>query len=174
VSETSAPAHSPIHLEEPAYQTCYAYWLRLKGQRWAPAWSEWKWSEIPLDLVPYFIVIDVTHDPLDFTYRFWGSANTRMHGIEMTGKSVRDIRSPVTARTTFDQYARVTANREAIASAYTMQSADYHLAHQRTALRMPMSNEGETVDRIVSFVDWRDSQNLITDEHIQIYGETSV
>lgn len=169
--EDKLTEQSPLRFETPVYERCYAYWLRLKGDRWAPAWREWDWSEISMELIPFFIVVDVTYDPLQFVYRFWGTANTRMHGIDMTRKSTAEIRSPATALATFDQYARVTESRQAVGEPYTMQSADYNNPHTRLALRMPMSNDGKRVDQIVSFVDWRDSEHLIRDDFIRVYGE---
>ena len=105
--------HSSGYFDNPDYQTCYAYWRQLKGERWAPAWKEWQWSEIPAELIPYFAVVNVSYHPLEFMYRFWGTANARMHGIEMTDKTTADIRSPVTAKSTLDQYRQV-AERAAV------------------------------------------------------------
>ena len=170
LAETGTSGSPPAKFEDPAYQTCYAYWLRLKGSRWAPTWKEWDWSEIPSNLIPYFVVVDVSYEPLKFTYRFWGTANAQMHGIEMTNKTTSDIRSALTAKNTLDQYRRVIDSAAAMGSIYEMQTIDFHTPHAQTALRMPMSNDGAQVDHIVSFIDWRNRRKQIRAEHVQVYG----
>lgn len=161
---------SPIRFDDPAYQLCYDCWLQLKQDRWAPAWREWRWSDIPAELIPYFIVVDVSHDPVDFHYRFWGTANTHMHGVDLTHKSIKDIRSPVTAKSTADQYTQVAEAKVAIGSLHQMQTSEYLIPHSQLALRMPMSNDGTRVDQIVSFIDWRNNREQIKIEHIKVYG----
>lgn len=161
---------SPVRFEDPAYQSCYAYWLRLKEQSWAPSWRQWRWTEVSAELIPYFVVVDVTYDPVDFTYRFWGTANTNMHGIDLTHKSISDIRSPVTAKNTSEQYTQVVESRATIGSLHQMQTVTFLQSHSQLALRMPMSNDGTQVDQIVSFIDWRRSYEQIKNEHKKIYG----
>ncbi|MDD9879072.1 MAG: hypothetical protein OXR84_16700 [Magnetovibrio sp.] len=162
---------SPTRFDDPDYQSCYEHWLTIKGEGWAPAWRDWQWMALPLDLIPYFLVVDVIDDPPDFVYRFWGSAYVNMHGIDMTGRSVNEIRSPVTARNTFEQYAEVVACREAIGAVYAIQTGEHEIQHVQTSLRMPMSNDGRRVDHIVTYSDWRADEDEIRDEHIRIYGK---
>lgn len=153
------------------YQACYDYWLGLKGDRWAPSWRRWQWENLSVNLIPYFLVVDVHYEPLDFVYRFFGTASVKMHNVDFTGKSVNEIRSPVTIKSTCDQYYEVTRRRQAIASSYTIQAGEYGSPHMQTSLRMPMSNDGEKVDQIVSFIDWRKDIGKIRDEHLAAYGQ---
>ncbi len=162
--------HSPIKFGDPDYQVCYEYWLSLKGDRWAPAWNEWQWMELPANLIPYFIVIDVSYDPLDFVYRFWGTAYNTMHGMDFTHKSIREIRNPTTAENVLKKYLDVTNSRQAIGSLDTLQTGQYDAEHTQTTLRMPMSNTGDRVDHVVTFADWRKDHNEIKQEHIRTYG----
>lgn len=157
-------------LQEPGYDVCLNYWFDLKEERWAPSWQEWQWSQIPVDLVPYFIVVDVTYDPFDIIYRYWGTAMARMHNTEMTGKSTKDIRSPVTRENTEDHYNEVIRQKCAIQSVSIQQTIGFDLTHKQLSLRMPMSNDGNRVDQIVSFTDWRQSLNRIRNEHEQAFG----
>jgi len=161
---------SPIRFDDADYQACYEYWLSIKGDKLAPTWSQWSWMELPTALIPYFLVVDVRQDPVDFVFRFWGAAYVTMHGIDMTGMSVREIRSSVTAKNTFDQYLEVLETRQAIGSSYTVQAGENGLPYVQTSLRMPVSNDGENVDMIITFADWRKDRKQIRDEHIQTYG----
>ena len=162
---------SPLQFDDPDYQACYAYWTALKGERWAPAWREWDWMALPLKLIPYFLVVDVSYDPLDFTYRFWGTAYITMHGIEFTNKSVHEIRSPVTAKNVFKQYKEVIDCQQAIGAADFIQAGPSGAINTQLCLRMPMSDTGERVDQIVTFTDWRENRDKIQIETIRAYGE---
>jgi hypothetical protein len=164
---------SPLSFDDDDYQACYQHWLDIKGDRWAPKWSEWQWMDLPTNLIPYFIVVDVCRDPLDFVYRFWGTALNTMHSIEMTNKSVRDIRSPVTADAAFEQYQEVVECKQAIGTLDTVQAGLHDVPHTQTTLRMPMSTDGAAVDKIITFADWRKEQNIIKGEYIRAYGQTN-
>lgn len=161
---------SPIMFDMPNYQVCYAYWLRLKGSRLSPKWSEWDWFEIPVDLIPYFLVVDVKHAPRDFIYRFWGTASVSMHGIDFTGQSISKIRSPITAKNTAEQYEDVVAHHEAIGSAYTVQAGEDGLPYIQTSLRMPFSDDGISVTQIATYCDWSRDHDQIREDHIRVFG----
>ncbi|MEX0695074.1 MAG: hypothetical protein WD075_11565 [Rhodospirillales bacterium] len=166
---------SPIRFDEANYQVCYEYWQRLKGQRKSPKWSEWDWFEIPVRLIPYFLVVDVIHEtaeaPRDYVYRFWGTASVTMHNFDFTNLSIRKIRSPETAMQTARQYDEVVETHEALGSAYTVQAGVDGLPYVQTSLRLPFSSDGETVDQIATYCDWSRDMLKIRDDHIRAFGE---
>lgn len=166
---------SPVRFDEENYQACYEYWLRLKGARKSPKWSEWDWFAIPVKLIPYFLVVDVIpatgQEPRDYVYRFYGTASVTMHSFDFTNLSIRKIRSPVTAKSTAEQYYEVTETHEAIGSAYLIQAGEDGLPHVQTSLRMPFSNDGETVSQIATYCDWSRDIQRIREDHIRAYGE---
>ena len=161
---------SPIKFDDADYQVCYAYWCRLKGERSSPEWRDWDWMQLPVKLIPYFIVVDVIYEPRDIIYRYWGTASANMHGIELTGKSVNDIRSSETKKT-IAQYEEVIECHEAIGAAYVVQAGKYAEPHVRTILRMPFSDDGERVTQIATYCDWSKDLSQIRDEFIQEFGD---
>ena len=161
---------SPIRFDQPNYQVCYEYWLSLKGERRSPSWREWDWLQLPVKLIPYFMVVDVQYDPLDFIYRFWGTASVDMHGIDFTNKSITHIRSRVTAEQTRAQYLEVMSCHEAVGSEYTVKAGEYGLSYVQTSLRMPFSDGGEKVTQIATYVDWSRDHDKIREEHIREFG----
>lgn len=161
---------SPVKFDQPNYQTCYEYWLRLKGARRSPAWREWDWFELPVQHIPYFLVVDVHDDPLDFVYRFWGTASVDLHHKDFTNLSISKIRSPLTAKMTLDQYVEVVECHEAIGSEYTVQAGETGLPYVQTSLRMPFSDDGARVTQIATYVDWSRDRDKIRKEHIREFG----
>ena len=162
---------SPRRFDQPNYQAAYEYWLRLKGDRASPAWAEWDWFQLPIALIPYFLVVDVRYEPLDFVYRFYGTASVDLHGKDFTNLSINDIRSPVTAQQTRDQYLEVVECHEAIGSAYMIKAGEDGLAYVQTSLRMPFSNDGQRVDQIATYVDWSRDHQKIREDHLREYGQ---
>jgi len=161
---------TPVRFDQQNYQVCYEYWQELKGERRAPSWREWDWLRLPPKLIPYFLVVDVHYDPMDFVYRFWGTASVDMHGKDFTGLSIRTIRSPGTAQMTTDQYMEVVTYHEALGSEYTIKAGEDGLPYVQTSLRMPFSNDGERVTQIATYVDWSRDRERIKEEHLRIYG----
>ena len=161
---------SPIRFDQPNYQAAYEYWLNLKGERRSPSWREWDWFQLPMTLIPYFLVVDVHYDPLDFVFRFYGTASVDLHGKDFTRLSISEIRSPVTAQQTRDQYMEVVACHEAIGSEYKIQAGVRGLPYVQTSLRMPFSDDGEQVAQIATYVDWSRDHTKIREEHLREYG----
>lgn len=127
----------------------FAVWDSLRDGAFAPAWSAFDMDAVPPRLVPWFAVVEVVRDPLDFVYRFWGMERTRLQGKDYTGRSVRDFRPISIANKAFAEYARVVDEKAPIylpTFGMTDQKAEpfsYHL------LRLPFSNDGLTVDHIL-------------------------
>ena len=135
---------------------CLNYYDRLRGSAFAPSWQDFDWTEIPSDLIPHFGVVDVTTDPLDFTYRFWGSAHAVTHDQELTGKSVREMLPTKEAESVFKQYCETYKARAPLLFANTIHAGRFRVAYRETSLRMPFSDDGVTVTHIVAFSDLRD------------------
>lgn len=158
-------------LDNKGYGICYAYWKRLKAERWAPAWADWQWADLPPELVQNFMIVDVQPEPLDFIFRFWGTAFQRLHNIEMTNKSVHELRSPGTARNSFDQYAEVAKTRRPHLFSYPIQMDRDRKRFDHPSLRMPFSDDGQNVNLIVTFADWRKDLYEVRQEHVELFAE---
>jgi hypothetical protein len=58
----------------------FAYWEELRGDLVTPPWRAFDWMRLPPAVIPWCAVVDVHEDPLDFVYRFWGTARTALQG----------------------------------------------------------------------------------------------
>lgn len=150
----------------PSYQTCFSYWERLKGDRKSPSWREWDWFELPLGLIPFFLVVDVQTDPVNFFYRFYGTASVTMHGKDYTGLSVFDLPTPRDVDGSLKQYTDVVNRHEAMTSEYRIEAGTSGLPIVQTSLRLPFSDDGENVAQIATFVDWTKDLKRIRQERV--------
>ena len=132
----------------PEFRALYQYWAGVKGERWAPPWTEFHLYRVPLNMVPWCVVVDVHHDPLNFIYRFWGTQIRDLTKVELTGKSVDDIPNKSYAERARKEYSEILEYRTAMFS--NMAHTDTNGMKSRyQALRVPFSS-GSEVESILS------------------------
>lgn len=141
-------------LEPAEFQESLTYWNSLRGERFAPGWRDFDLMRLSSKIIPYFTVVDVERDPLDFIYRFWGTRHVEAKGRELTGKSVRALRPPEVAEAIFEQYRQVVEARAPMAFLHRIHGAGMQLPLMQTTLRMPLSNDRATIDKVVCYSDW--------------------
>lgn len=133
----------------PLLDELHAYWVALKGERWAPTWAEFHLPSLKPHLIPNVLVMDVIPSPLDFVYRFWGTANTVNLGYDLTGKSV--WANVMFGEKVFNECRRIVEERRPLVFASKVTRSDgMHREYER--IRLPISNDGENVTQIVSTV----------------------
>ena len=123
------------------------YWNELRAARWAPGWTEFNLVDLDTDVVPYTIVVDVMAEPLDFVYRFWGTGNTVYIGYDCTGKSVRD--NEMFSQKVFDECRQVCDQRRPMVF-HTKALKPNGTYREYYRLRLPLSDDGKTVTKVVS------------------------
>lgn len=136
---TNVPPPPDLTSERPGYQICYDYWVSLKGNRHLPSWRDWQWSALPPDIIPYFMVVDVHRDPMDYVFRFWGTAFVE--------------------------------NQRPMLFSYPIQVGAGQAPYDRASLRLPLSDDGETVHQIATFADWRDELKNVRRDLTALFGE---
>ncbi|MBC8338409.1 MAG: PAS domain-containing protein [Rhodospirillales bacterium] len=127
----------------------FAYWESKRGDHFAPAWEEFHLDELDPQSVPLSVVVDVIADPLDFVYRFHGTARARVEGRDWTGHSVRDLRPPELGEKVYRELSIVVEQRvpvHFVNKGITDQGEDL----QYEFLRLPLSSDKRTVDKIYS------------------------
>ena len=132
---------------------CLDYWRTLKGGGFAPSWDEFDLMSLPAKAIPFVAVVDVTPDPLDFVYRYLGTGHVTAKGIERTGQSVKD-HPQGRAEAVFSEYRRVFEGKRPMIFARQVILPGGKPPIDQMVLRMPLSDDGETVDKIISVADW--------------------
>ncbi|MBV8534545.1 MAG: PAS domain-containing protein [Alphaproteobacteria bacterium] len=125
----------------------FAYWNRKLAGRRMPARSDID----PLDLktvLPHLVLLDVQRTPLDFRYRVAGTRTYDIFGYDLTGRSVRDLEPRALS-------AGIWGCLEAMTRDGLPQHAHLEFATTRgyarsyRVLRLPLGDDGTTVDRIL-------------------------
>jgi len=140
------------------------HWTGLRGDAVAPPWRAFDWSPVPSNIIPYCGVVDVHREPLDFVYRFWGSAHVKAHGQELTGLSVRDMRPEAESDSVFAQYRETLEAAEPLFFVNRLEVGKGRTPYEEFSLRLPFSSDGETIDILFAFSDLRLNIDALVEE----------
>ncbi len=139
----------------PEFRALCQYRAQVRGDRWAPPWSEFHLNELPTEIVPWCVVVDVHREPLKFMYRFWGTRVSHLLDVDLTGKSSDDIPSQPYVRRARAEYTEMLERRVAM---YTdkphINALKMEVRYQ--ILRVPFSS-GSEVENILSVGEFSDS-----------------
>ena len=86
-----------------ALRPLFAYWVAACGGKPIPARADVDPVDMPRELLPNIVLVDVSTDPLRFRYRVMGSKVARMLGEDWTGRYVDEI--PYIHASVHEQYA---------------------------------------------------------------------
>ncbi len=129
------------------------YWRSLKEKRFAPSWNAFDLMALPPEAIPFSVVVDVIPKPLGFIYRYWGTGHVTAKGIERTGQSVIDLPQG-RGEVVFSEYRQVMEQKRPAMFNRKVALPGNKPTLDQTALRMPLTLDGKTVDKIISVSDW--------------------
>ena len=130
----------------------FAHWRDAGAGNVLPAWKDFHLDQLPPEAVPWCAVMDVAFDPLDFTYRFYGTARKQLQGDEYTGRSVRDLQPARFAQKAFEELCDV-VERAAPLHFTTVFGKSGASSGQYHSLRMPLSDDGKMIHHVVTFTE---------------------
>ncbi|MBO6521863.1 MAG: PAS domain-containing protein [Rhodospirillales bacterium] len=149
-----APDESPV----PEHHEMLAYWRELKGERMAPTWAEFDLSMIDPKVLPWTAVVDISADRKDIRYRFWGTQLTVVRGEDFTNRPVSEIPPVELGEFIHASYVATAESKEPglDIEQYVAQSGR---TGSKAVLRLPLSDDGETVNKVVACMIYDISRN---------------
>ncbi len=138
----------------PVDQDVLAYWERQRGAAFAPTWYSFRLEDLPPTALPWCSVVDVLRDPVDFQFRFWGTVRRDLLGQEITGELLSRLRGPVGQATWEENMIVVEAGKPIYFRLHAVR--DGHEPLNYGVLRLPLSDDGEAVDKIFTMMYWPD------------------
>ena len=132
----------------------------LRGGRAFPRWSDLKLYQLDSAVLPYMAVVDVTRAPDDFVYRYWGTGHTALKGVDMTGKPVSRITATELARIGLRQYQLILEQRRPLIFLHDLKAYGPWKDQIQVAARVPFSEDGETIDKVVSYSNYDEDREL--------------
>lgn len=151
----AAPLGAVSEICDPRLSGLYQYWLGKCDGRTAPARRDIDPVEIP-EILGFVNLLEVLNDPRDFRFRLNGTAVAEMVGRDITGElhsAVMQGEDAVRCRQAYDMSidhrtpAMVETSLGFCGKPYMFQ----------TILALPLSNDGENIDTIMSAHSFRAS-----------------
>lgn len=119
-------------------------WSKLADGRFAPSRRDIHLDELPTGVLPRVAIIDFVGPPLDFYYRFFGTAMVRASGVELTGKTYYADGITGYGFANAALLPLLIERRAPLFHRVTWRTGK-GLMYRTTAIRMPLSDNGEDV-----------------------------
>ena len=133
-------------IQHATLQRLYDYWNEKRGARRFPARGDIDPLEFGY-LLGWIMLIDVSHDPIRFRFRVYGSEITSRMGADMTGKDLDEHPHPEFARQVTKAWTRTVERGEPTCTRFEGWVGDRHLRFE--SLRLPLSSDGERIDMLL-------------------------
>lgn len=134
-----------------------SYWRSLcSDDGRLPRWRDFDWMMIPIHIISCCGVVDVVGGEVEFLYRFWGTRHVAMHDQEMTRRSIHDMRPTSVRDTVLAQYRIVRDCGEPRLFVATYRSKLTSIVAREFSLRLPFSDDGESISHIFALSDISD------------------
>jgi len=158
------------HVTTPRTVAFVAHCRKLQGDRVLPRWADLRLHELDPEMIPYVAVADVAAEPRSFTYRFWGTGHTRLKGVDLTRQQVSEIPATALAEIGHRQYEMVLEQRKPLVFVHKLSHYEQWKPYIQVTARVPFSENGSTVDKIVSYSNFDEDREKWT----KVYDEVVV
>ena len=139
----------PTSIIDPQLRRLYDYWAGKRDAKGKlPARADLDPAEIPA-LLPYVMLLDISHDPLDFKVRLAGTDICRRFGEEVTGKMLRQIDLDGETEHIFAQYAEAATSGQPRLDVQEFQRNDGRYMHYYRVI-LPLAADGTHVDMLLT------------------------
>lgn len=141
-----------LSIKSPMLQRLYQEWESRRGGRRMPARADFD----PVDLkyaLGYLSLIDVRRNPLRFRFRIHASNIAGRVGFDLTGKDVDAIADVHYRKLVRAHYISVVEQRRPVVEFRDRVMTDNVCLHCEV-LALPLADDGETVDRIMTCMMW--------------------
>lgn len=141
----------------PEIAKIFRYWLSKGRNEQLPSRKDIDPVDIP-DLLPKVQLVDVERNPLRFRYRLVGTELVERRGNDPTGKDVASAFYGADLQRVLENYTYVTDTQVFQYSNTKFQEPrGWYVSLER--IYLPLSEDGETVDKILVLVIWSDKNS---------------
>lgn len=125
------------------------YWQSLlPGNKIGPSWNGFELLNLPPELLPYTLVVDIEGNRRELRYRYFGSKIAEAFNADYSGQVMGDLPD------LFTSHSKVTYGWVIEEQRPILITLEYRRDETSTQLmellRLPLSNDGNRVDTVVS------------------------
>lgn len=122
----------------------HGYWDKIRDGKVGPARQQFRLEAQPNTIIPCMAVIEFQGNPIDYYYRFFGSRMVDIAGQDLTGRWYYRDQIQGYGFVNAEIFPIMIEKRQPIVSRIRWLSAR-HLEVETTTVRMPLSEDGETI-----------------------------
>ena len=151
----------------PLFSEVYQFWLEKRKGGNQVSVFDFKLDDLPIKLLSWSIVADVTNEggKTDYKFRFWGTQRASLIGYDMTGKFLSEIESAGMREGNLREYECVREhNKPILCPTPIVTSTGRSIA--MNSIRLPLCTDEDRVTRICSALD----PDSVTSEHYTHFG----
>lgn len=134
-------------------EPAFTYWNDVRDGRLAPMRRDIKLEELPPKLIPAVTIIEFIGDPVDYLYRFFGTSLVQVSGMELTGKRYFADKVKGYGFVNEKLLPELIEGKEPLFHIIKWQSIR-GIIYETTAIRLPLSDDGETVTGAMTVNSW--------------------
>lgn len=150
-------------IRDPGFRSIMEFWQQRRSERLAPAWNrDVHFLDFDSAVIPRMILVQLDGLPGIGIYRFWGTGVKTYEGSDQTGGRVNTQETPEMADDMVAQYEDVIASRVPRCYATRVRLRDTDLKYE-ASLRLPFSDDGERIDRVLSIDLYAKNWSKLTD-----------
>lgn len=134
-------------LANPALRKFFTYWDTVRGGRAMPRRCDIDPIDMPRDVLPHVVLLDVVREPLDFRYRLAGTIVVERSGFELKGRLVSEL--PITRPAElYAEFAKVERDGRPRHSefSYRARHDEYRNVERLIA---PLSDDGRSIGQLI-------------------------
>ena len=131
----------------------FDHWSSLAADKPVPSRCAFDPSEMPPDLLPHNVMLEVGAAPLNFRYRVIGDEVLRFMGQNYTGQWLSDITQKAPPSTLFETLAEAVNGALPILSDTPLSDPDQNLYSSQEVV-LPLSGDDGQVSRLLTFVEF--------------------
>lgn len=143
--------------ESPLQWQALAYWRSKLAGRRMPSRKDIEPTEVP-HLLANMVLVDVSHDPLDFKYRLIGTAIVDRIAFDYTGKRFAELEHQQPGSKVWETAVRVCSDQAPLISNIPYVGPDQWVRGYRD-LYLPLSDDGRQVNMIMGVVEFQDASD---------------
>jgi|APSaa5957512535_1039671.scaffolds.fasta_scaffold105569_1 hypothetical protein len=151
------------------FNNVYEYWNKMRGDRFAPAWTDLDLLDLGPKLIPHICVVNIPEDNPPFPYRFFGTFLTELLNYEMSGKTTAMLKPEKFRTFCEDQYCFIIESRYPTIFAGSI-TTENGVVREHFTLRLPLSDDGQRVTNIIA-IEKYDVESPELREYYRSFGE---
>lgn len=167
--------HVPLEkIMDSGCREMFDHWNRVRGERFAPSWQSFDLISLPANLIRYTHVVDISDDPFDVTFRFWGTGLSDVLYFDRTGQSLLSTNMGYLDERRREQvladYRTVIATREPMPFLWDASATREHARRLIVpSIRLPLSQDGERVTNIVTHFDFASQKSDVWEKMFAVH-----